>query len=149
MTDGTPGTMSLSQLRLGDLVPEFHALRGVDGEDYSLSSFDSHPVLVLIFVGNGCPSVKAYGGELQRIHREYGPRGVQLVAVNANNPHLSPPDTYPLMAETARERGWAFPYLKDDEATLARGCGALTTPHAFVFDSARRLRYRGRLADSR
>ncbi|MDQ4145339.1 MAG: thioredoxin family protein, partial [Actinomycetota bacterium] len=42
-----------------------------------------------------------------------------------------------------------FPYLKDDEATLARGCGALTTPHAFVFDSARRLRYRGRLADSR
>jgi peroxiredoxin len=149
VTQGATGTASSGEVALGDVAPEFHGLRGVDGKAYSLSSFEEHPILVLVFVGNGCPSVKAYGEELRRIHQLYGVRGVQLVAVNANNPHLSPPDTFVRMVEEAQARGWRFPYLKDERGHLARGCGALTTPHAFVFDSCRRLRYRGRLADSR
>lgn len=147
MTKGATGAATV-ELALGDVAPEFHSLRGVDGRAYSLSSFE-HPILVLVFVGNGCPSVKAYGGEFSRIHEEYRGRGVQLVAVNANNPHLSPPDTFGRMVEVAQERGWGFPYLKDEQGRLARACGALTTPHAFIFDSNRQLRYRGRLTDSR
>jgi thiol-disulfide isomerase/thioredoxin len=140
---------SSSVLALGDAAPEFHDLVGVDGGRYSLSSFEEHPILVLLFVGNGCPSVKAYGEELNRLQQEYGQRGVQLVAVNANNPSLSPPDTLLRMAQAARERRWGFPYVKDQDRALARACGATTTPHAFVFDWKRRLRYRGRLGDSR
>jgi peroxiredoxin len=134
---------------LGDVAPGFRDLLGVDGARYELSSFESHSVLVLVFVGNGCPSVKAYGEELNRLQEVYEPRGVQLVAVNANNANLSPPDSVAQMVMTAAERRWQFPYLKDEDGTLARACGAMTTPHAFVFDRERRLQYRGRLADSR
>ncbi len=149
MITGAVGATTAAELALGDVAPEFHGLKGVDGKACSLASFEQHPILVLVFVGNGCPSVKAYGGEFNRIHDEYGPQGVQLVAVNANNPHLSPPDTFDRMVEVAEERGWLFPYVKDEGARLARACGAITTPHAFVFDKQRRLRYRGRLTDSR
>jgi thiol-disulfide isomerase/thioredoxin len=149
MTTGTVGVTSSSALAVGDAAPEFHALMGVDGRRYSLSSFAEHPVVALVFVGNGCPSVKAYAEELNRLHRLYGPRGVQLVAVNANNASLSPSDTLPQMIQAAREWQWDFPYVKDADGALARACGATTTPHAFVFDGQRRLRYRGRIADSR
>ncbi|HEX4863092.1 MAG TPA: redoxin family protein, partial [Acidimicrobiales bacterium] len=109
MTRGTAGVASSPALALGDVAPVFHAswaLMGVDGRRYSLSSFDEHPVVALVFVGNGCPSVKAYAEELNRLHRLYGPRGVQLVAVNANNASLSPSDTLPQMIQAARERRW-------------------------------------------
>jgi peroxiredoxin len=149
MTKGATGVTSAAELALGDVAPEFHALPGVDGKAYSLSTFEDHAILALVFVGNGCPSVKAYGGEFNRIHNMYGVRGVQLVAVNANNPHLSPPDTFNRMVEVAQERCWPFPYLKDEGGRLARACGAITTPHVFVFDSHRCLRYRGRITDSR
>lgn len=104
---------------------------------------------MLLFVGNGCPSVKAYGEELQRIHEQYGPCGSQLVLVNSNNEFLSPPDTYIEMVKVAEARGWTFPYLKDLDHSLAKACGAETTPEVFVFDSDRRLRYHGRITDSR
>ena len=136
-------------MTLGDPAPEFEGLLGTDGRRHSLASFRSSPQLVLLFVGNGCPSVKAYGEELQRISQEYGARGAQLVLVNSNNEFLSPPDTYPEMVKVAQARGWTFPYIKDDDHSLAEACGAQTTPHAFVFDAGRRLRYRGRITDSR
>lgn len=93
-------------LELGDPLPQFQGLLAADGKLYSSSSFDLAGQLVIVFVGNGCPSVKADGTE-------------------------------------------AFPYLKDADGALARACGALATPHAFVFDASRRLRYRGRLTDFR
>ena len=138
-----------TRLALGDPAPEFEGLIGTDGGRHSLASFRSSPQLVLLFVGNGCPSVKAYGEELQRIHEKYGPGGAQLVLVNSNNEYLSPPDTLAEMVKVAEARGWTFPYLKDADQSLARACGAETTPHAFVFDAERRLRYRGRITDSR
>jgi peroxiredoxin len=149
MTPAPSKATSLSALALGDTAPKFHDLMGVNARWYSLSSFREHPILVFVFVGNGCPSVKAYGEELNRLQRIYGPQGVQFVAINANNANLSPPDTLSQMLKTASERGWRFPYIKDDDAALARACGATTTPQAFVFDQDRRLRYRGQIADSR
>lgn len=127
----------------------FEGLAGADGRIYSSTDFESSPILMLVVVGNGCPSVKAYGDELRRIDRELGPEGVQIVAVNSNNEALSPPDTLSEMAQVVRAHRWDFPYLKDPAGALARQIGASTTPHAFVFDSDRRLRYRGRITDSR
>ena len=78
-----------------------------------------------------------------------GPAGVQIVAINSNNPFLSPADVLPEMVKRAGAAGYNFPYLKDEDGAVARSYGAMTTPHAFVFDHERRLRYRGRIDDSR
>jgi peroxiredoxin len=71
------------------------------------------------------------------------------VAINSNNPYLSPPDTFPEMVQRARDKGYNFPYLKDEDGRVAREYGATRTPQVLVLDRSRRLRYRGRVFDAR
>lgn len=141
-------TAATTALALGDRAPELAQLFGVDGAAYSLESFPDARALVLVFVGNGCPTVRLYEQRLADLQRRFGDAGLQIVLVNSNNPHLSPPDTYERMVERAARSALPFPYVKDD-GRLARSCGAICTPHAFAFDGERRLRYRGRIDDSR
>jgi hypothetical protein len=122
---------------------------GVDGRRYTLASFASTPVLVLVFTCNGCPTVKANEGRLVALQDTYAPRGVQLVAINSNNSSLSPADTFAQMVVRAQEKHFTFPYVKDDDGSIATAFGALTTPHVFVLDRLRTLRYKGRIDDSR
>jgi thiol-disulfide isomerase/thioredoxin len=136
-------------LEIGAPAPVSGQMRGVDGPSYTLDAFGDSEVLVVVFIGNGCPTVRAYEDRLKALHDKYSGRGVQIVAVNANNPHLSPFDTYPEMVSRASDAGLPFPYLKDEDAALAQAFGAISTPHAFVFDGQRRLRYRGRIDDAR
>jgi len=103
----------------------------------------------VVFAANGCPTVRGLEPLLQEFQSKYERRSVQLLLVNSNNSALSPRDTYVEMVTRARESGFAFPYLKDEGGVVARRFGAVTTPHAFVLDEQRRLRYRGRIADSR
>ena len=138
-----------SSLRLGDGAPEFEELPAVDGARYRLASFEDSRVLAVVFIGNGCPTVRVYDERLIAIQERYGSSGVQVVAINSNNPYLSPADTYPEMVKKATNAGYNFPYLQDEEGGVARKYGAVSTPHAFVFDGDRRLRYRGRIDDSR
>lgn len=136
-------------LRIGGAGLDFRDLPGADGSTYSLESFADRPVLVVVFVASGCPTVRYYGDRLAELQDRRGPAGLQVVAVNANNPHLSPLDDLAEMQRRFAESPWPFPYLKDAAGDLARHCGAVCTPHAFVFDDDRRLRYRGRIDDSR
>ena len=136
-------------LALGGPAPAFARLLGADGNIYSLGDFDDAQVLVAVFVGNGCPTVRMYEQRLAELARRVADQKVQIVLVNSNNPHLSPPDTLERMVERAQRSELPFPYLKDPDGSLARACGAICTPHAFVFDDERRLRYRGRIDDSR
>jgi len=138
-----------SALALGDAGLEFEDLTGADGHTYSVESFAASPVLVLVFVASGCPTVRYYGDRLAALQTGRAADGVQIVAVNANNPHLSPSDSLTAMRQRSAEAPWPFPYLKDADGDLARLCGAICTPHAFVFDGMRRLVYRGRIDDSR
>lgn len=148
MTDRTSTTAY--SLELEDPIPDFDDMPGADGGSYGLSSFDDKPVLVFAFISNGCPMVRAYdGARLISIQKVYGPRGVQVVAINSNNAHLSPIDGYEEVVERAEEAGYNFPYLKDEDGRVARVLEATTTPHVFVFDRERRLRYRGRIDNSR
>jgi hypothetical protein len=137
------------EVALGPDAPELSCVPGVDGRRYSLLSFGDAALLVLVFLGTGCPTAKACEEELFDLQAAYGPRGVQVVAVNPNSPYLSPPDTLAGMARRAAERGYPFPYLKDEAGVLARACGATRTPEAFVFDRGRAMRYRGRIVDAR
>ncbi len=136
-------------LEIGAPAPVSPQMLGVDGRIHTLDDFNDAKVLVVVFIGNGCPTVRAYDERLKDLHQKYRKRDVQLVAVNANNPHLSPFDTHEEMVTRARNAGLPFPYLKDEDGSLARACGAISTPHAFAFDTDRRLRYRGRIDDAR
>jgi peroxiredoxin len=142
-------TSTALPLELGHRAPDFGELKGADGRSWRLSSFDDKPVLALVFISNGCPTVSVYNDRLIDLQSTYGDGGLQVVALNSNNPYLSPTDSYSEMVKRLDATGYTFPYLKDEDGTVARSYGAMTTPHAFVFDSDRRLRYRGRIDDSR
>lgn len=124
-------------------------LPGVDGGVHSLSALAGRLATVVIFIGGGCPTVRSYEDRLMQLQEATRRAGVNLVAVNSNNPYLSPPDTMAEMRKRARTRDFDFPYLKDADATLARSFGAVCTPHVFVVDSSLRIVYRGRIDDSR
>ena len=138
-----------SGLALGEAGLDFANLPGADGHTYSLGSFDAGAALAVVFVASGCPTVRYYADRLAALQRSRGADGLQIVAVNANNPHLSAVDDLREMRRRFAEAPWPFPYVKDPDGDLARQCGAICTPHAFLFDGERRLRYRGRIDDSR
>jgi peroxiredoxin len=143
------GATAIAGLSLGDPLRAFGPLTGVDGQTYSLESFTGAAALVVVFASNGCPTVRLYQQRLSDLGERYSDRGVEVLIVNSNNAYLSPADTYEEMVERARRTALRLPYVKDEDGTLARTCGAVCTPHAFAFDQERRLRYRGRIDDSR
>ena len=136
-------------LTLGERGLDFDELPAADGGTYSLGSFATRRLLALVFVGSGCPTVRYYRDRLAALQERHDPDGLQVVAVNANNPHLSAIDGLEEIRRRHAEAPWPFPYLKDASGALARVCGAICTPHAFLFDADRRLVYRGRIDDSR
>ena len=136
-------------LPIGAPGAAFEGLLGTDGRRYGFSSFAERDVLVLIFSSNRCPTAKAYAERMNALQRECGPRGAQLLAVNSNDPHLYPDESYSRMVERAAEDGYTFPYLVDDGQRLAKAYGATCTFHVFVLDRERRLRYQGRFDNSR
>jgi thiol-disulfide isomerase/thioredoxin len=144
---GAPATNA--SIAVGAPGPRFEGLRGVDGRTHSVQEYANSDLLALVFISTGCPTVRAYEERLTDLQRRFGPRALQVVAINANNAHLSPGDSLARMIERATEAGLAFPYLKDDGGEVARALGAVCTPHAFLFDKERVLRYRGRVDDAR
>ncbi len=135
-------------LPMGSRAPEF-SLPGVDGKTHSLASFAGKPVLVVTFWCNHCPYVQAWEERTIATQRDYAAKGVQFVMINANETVNYPEDDVPHMVERAKAKGYNFPYLRDEAQTVAEAYGGVCTPDYFVFDAARRLRYRGRLDDSR
>jgi thiol-disulfide isomerase/thioredoxin len=122
-------------------------LPGTDDRNHTLAELTGK-VLVLIVSCNHCPSVVAYEPRMVALANEYAPRGVDFVAVNANDATRYPDDGLQPMKVRARERGFPFPYLRDDAQALVRALGARFTPEIYVFDEARKLRYHGRIDDN-
>jgi peroxiredoxin len=139
----------IATLPVGAPGPGFDALLGTDGQRYVLSSFAGRDALVLVFSSNRCPTAKAYAERLVALQRDYSPRGVELVAINSNDPHLYPDESYARMVQRAEEDGYTFPYLADPDQRVARAYGAACTFHVSVLDRARILRYEGRFDDAR
>ena len=135
------------RLKVGDAAPEF-ALPGVDGRQHQLSEFADRPLLAVVFWCNHCPYVQAWEGRAIDLARRYGPKGVGFVMINANDDAEYPADSMAGMIARAREKGYPFPYLRDDSQQVARAYGALVTPHPMLFDRNRRLLFQGRIDDS-
>lgn len=134
-------------LEIGASAPGFD-LQGTDGKRHSLQSFHE-PVLVVVFTCNHCPYAVAYEDRLVAMQRDYAARGVRFVAINSNDDKSHPEDSFPRMVERAKQKGFNFPYVRDADQKVVEAYGAVCTPHVFAFDSERRLRYRGRIDDSK
>ncbi len=134
---------------IGQKAPSFTDLLGVDGKKYSLSNFDDKQIVILLFMANRCPTARVYTDRLEAIQNEYGSKSVQLVGINSDNQYFFSTEALSQMIGIAEERRFNFPYLKDGDQSLAKNYGALVTLHAFVLDNQRKLRYRGRVDDSR
>jgi peroxiredoxin len=134
-------------LQIGQSAPDFD-LPGVDGRNYSLASFADAKVLIVVFSCNHCPYVVGSEDRIKALHADYAPKGVAMVAVNSNETDNHPTDSFEHMVERAKARGFGFPYVRDDSQDVARAYGGLRTPHFFVFDADRKLRYTGRMDDN-
>ena len=148
---------SLETLPLGAPAPDFK-LRAVDGKRYSLKDFHKAGLLVVVFTCNHCPTAQNYEERLMQIVNDYKKQGVALVAINPNDPksvrldelgYTDLSDSFEEMKIRAKHKKFNFPYLYDgDTEEVSRAYGPVATPHAFVFDRQRRLRYTGRVDDS-
>lgn len=145
-------------LAIGADLPDFK-LPGTDKKTYTPADFKDSKVLCLIFTSNHCPDAVAAAARMEQIHQAYKDKGVALVAINGNNAESLLPeelgyspftDSFEEMAPFAKDYSWSFPYLYDGaKQEFVTACGGQSTPHVFVFDAARKLRYTGRMDDAR
>lgn len=149
MVDPTP-------LAIGSTAPDF-SLPAADGKTYSLKDFASSRVLVIIFTCNHCPTAQAYEDRMIALVKDYKNRGVAVVAISPNDPlavtlgemgYTDLGDSFEEMKIRARDKKFNFPYLYDGEnSKISMQYGPQATPHVFIFDQTRNLRYSGRIDD--
>ncbi|HEY4323639.1 MAG TPA: redoxin family protein [Mucilaginibacter sp.] len=143
-------------LAIGASAPDF-SLKGVDDKIYTLESFKSAKVLAIVFTCNHCPTAQAYEDRIMKLTSDYASKGVTLVAINPNNPaslrldelgYSDVGDSFDEMKIRANEKHFNFPYLFDgDTEEISKKYGPVATPHIFIFDKDRKLRYQGRIDD--
>jgi peroxiredoxin len=124
-------------------------LPGVDGKRHTLASARGPNGLLVMFICNHCPYVKAVLDRIVRDCAELAPHGVGAIAINSNDPADYPEDSFDNMKRVARERKLPFPYVFDETQDVARAYAAQCTPDFFGFNAALELQYRGRLDASR
>ena len=123
-------------------------LPGVDSKTYSLESFSDKNVLVIIFMCNHCPYVKAVLQRLIALQAETAHQGVQLIGINSNDVDRYPDDSMENMQKIKKEKGINFPYLLDVSQEMAKTYDAVCTPDIYVYGTERKLMYRGRIDDN-
>ena len=147
----------LKTLPIGADAPDFQ-LPGVDGKTYRLKDFAAAKVLVVIFTCNHCPTAQAYEGRIARLYADYRDKGVAVVAISPNDPaavrldelgYSDLGDSFEDMKIRAKDHNFTYPYLYDGETqATAKAYGVLATPHVYIFDAERKLRYVGRFDDA-
>jgi thiol-disulfide isomerase/thioredoxin len=143
-------------LAIGSPAPDF-SLPGIDGKTHTLKDY-TDPVLVIVFTCNHCPTAQLYEGRLKKLTDDYRGKGVSVVAIEPNDPdavrlnelgYTDVNDGFEDMKIRAAHRNFNFPYLYDGETQeVSRAYGPKATPHVFIFDRERKLRYEGRVDNS-
>lgn len=146
-----------TKLNIGDSIPGFD-LPGVDGKNHKLEDYADSKVLMVLFTCNHCPTAQAYEDRINQMVDDYGEKGVAIIGISPNDPkavrldelgYTDLGDTLEDMKIRAKQAGFKFPYLFDgDTQKVALSFGVLVTPHVFIFDADRKLRYKGRIDDS-
>ncbi len=131
----------------GAPAPDF-SLTGIDGKTWTLQDCRGSKGLLVMFICNHCPYVKAINQKLVRDTRDLMALGVQSVAIMSNDTATYPEDSFENMCRVAGEQGYPFPYLIDETQAVARAYGAVCTPDFFGYNADLELQYRGRLDES-
>lgn len=132
---------------LGMKCPDF-TLPSVDGKSYSLQSFSNGLPLVVMFICNHCPYVKAIEDRLIQLGNDLKKENINVVAICSNDEISYPEDSFESLKKRFFEKNYSFHYLHDKTQEVAKRFGAVCTPDFFVFDQDLKLAYRGRLDDS-
>jgi peroxiredoxin len=116
---------------VGDRAADFR-LKNVDGKYVSMSDYNDAKGFIVVFTCNSCPYAVAYEDRLIRLDKQYRDQGYPVIAINPNDPALSPADSFEQMQKRAREKAFTFPYLLDESQEVFPQYGATRTPHVFV-----------------
>ena len=138
-------TESRGKLKKGDKAPDF-SLQGVDDKTYSLSDFEGKEGLLVIFICNHCPYVKAKMPAVLELHKKFGDK-IGFIGINSNDPEY-PGEGMENMKVFAKERDIEFPYVLDDKQEVAKAYGATCTPDPFLFNKDQNLVFHGRIDDA-
>lgn len=132
---------------IGDVAADFE-LKSVDGKKYSMSQFKKAKGFIIVFTCNHCPFAVKYEDRINDLAKKYTDKGYILLAINPNDPEVQPKDSYDMMKERAREKGFIFPYLFDEGQKVYPQYGATKTPHVFLLDNQRVVKYIGAIDDN-
>jgi peroxiredoxin len=121
------------QYDIGDSVADFR-LKNVDGKMVSLSDYKKGKGAIVIFDCNTCPYSKAYNDRIISLNKKYASLGFPVITINANDPQISPGDSFEEMSARAKQKNYDFPYLIDESQAVAKAFGATNTPHVFVLN---------------
>lgn len=135
---------------VGDKATDFK-LKNVDGSYVSLSDYDNAKGFVVVFTCNHCPYAKAYQDRIIAIDKKYKSKGYPVIAINPNDEEIVEGDSFEAMVERAKEKGYTFPYLKDETQEVYRTYGATRTPHVYLLNKENKdlvVRYIGTIDDN-
>ena len=135
-------------INLGTPAPNFR-LPATDGKTYALDDIAGEKGTVIVFICNHCPYVKAVIGRMVADARTLMAEGIGFAAICSNDTSAYPEDSFENMQRFAQTHKFSFPYLHDEDQSVARAYGAVCTPDFFGYDAERKLKYRGRLDEGR
>lgn len=133
--------------KVGDTARDF-SLINVKGKQVSLAGIKNAKGYIVVFTCNHCPYAKAYEQRLIDLHKKYAPLGYPVVAINPNDKDVQPQDSYDNMKKLAKKKKYPFHYLYDETQEIAKAYGATRTPHVYVLDKDRVVRYIGAIDDN-
>lgn len=149
-TKDTSNTVSIKSngYQVGDVAADFN-LKNIDDKMVSLDGIKDAKGYIVVFTCNSCPVSIAYEDRIIDLHKKYAPMGYPVVAINPNDPDLKQDDSFDEMKVRAAEKEFPFMYLFDEGQKVYPQYGATRTPHVFLLDKDRRVRYIGAIDDSR
>lgn len=133
--------------KIGDKATDFK-LKSVDGKMYGMADFKDAKGFIVVFTCNHCPFAVKYEDRVNALAKKYKSKGYILLAINPNDPSVQPADSFELMKVRAKEKGFAFPYLFDEGQKIYPQYGATKTPHVFLLDKNRIVKYIGAIDDN-
>lgn len=127
---------SHSGYHVGDIATDF-SLKNVNNKKVSLADYKDAKGFIVIFTCNHCPYAKAYEDRIIALDKKYKKLGYPVIAINPNNPAVQPADSFDLMQERAKEKGFTFPYLFDEGQKIYPQYGATKTPHVYILEKTK------------
>ena len=131
------------KLKTGDTAPDFE-LMGIDDKMHSLNDYENYKGILVIFMCNHCPYVKAKVNALNELFEKCG-KDIAIIGINSNDSTDYPEDSFEAMKETAKEKGFGFDYLVDETQGIAKKYGAMCTPDPFLFNTQKQLVFHGKI----